>query len=95
MENKKTDLTDVFLYNGIAYSELTNDRDREIIDKMIEQLQKDNLAWIILTHDEPFFNIINPTSRHTTFEIQTNIPDDLNGKMTVIYTKVAFPETNG
>lgn len=95
MNKEITLLHNVFSYNAIKYSELTSEKEIQIIDKMVIALNERPFGELILLQgDDTFFNIINRTNRQSSIEFETNIAADLCGKICIIYKGVAFPSSN-
>jgi len=88
MEDKN--LKDVIYFNKISYYEIDDKDVKETIDKMIDEIQSQNLTNLILLYEDAHFNIIYPSLRGVSFEIDTNLPNDLSGKLTAIFTKFHY-----
>ncbi len=76
--SNEIDLFDVFCINGIKYPLITDPNQKAIIDKMVALLREQDLEQIILTQDNPYFNIIFPDTNESVIEIKTTLAEDLS-----------------
>lgn len=74
-------LYDIFKYNGLPYSDITDQKHKKIIEKIVEKIKSDGFENSILQYHDNYYHISDNLQTACTFIIDTNFDNDLQNEI--------------